>query len=313
MVLRTYSLSFLIALLLFLSLLIIFINEVLYQFPANNFFPQHMLVLTSSLILINWGLILLFGRHTAPSEAGMEFFRLFAVMSLIVLATNAVQLTPFPPIDQKILALEEYYHIHIPSILAWSYAHPYFKNCLGFVYDSLPYQMSLLPLIPIAAGKRALMKEYYFLLLFSTLLGFGFYYFFPTTAPASIIKSPYFFSEQLATGLKFYQIHHHISPTTNEGGLIALPSFHTVWALLNVYLLKEWPIARNLLLMVNTLLIAACVLLGWHYLIDVVAAFFVVAVSYYLLTLCKPTAHGIAHRTSAKRGKSCAEDHPCIQ
>ncbi len=48
-----------------------------------------------------------------------------------------------------------------------------------------------------------------------------------------------------------------------------MPSFHTIWALLCVYLLRDWKYPFIVLGLINSLLIIACVLLGWHYLSDV--------------------------------------------
>ena len=78
----------------------------------------------------------------------------------------------------------------------------------------------------------------YFLFITTALIGFTFYYFFPTTAPASIVNSP-FFSEGLAVGF-----------------LILLP--------------------------INGLLMASCLLLGWHYAIDILGAFLVIFLSHAL-------------------------------
>jgi hypothetical protein len=284
-----YSLPFLSGLILFLSVIALLINHFIYQFPGNNFFPEDMVLLTSIVIITNVGLILLFGKNSRASHSGIEFLYLFLIMSVVAFATNAVQLTPFPTIDSKIISLEESLGINMVSIMKWTHEHIYFKALLGLIYDSLPYQMSILPLIIIATGRFYLIKEYYFLLLITTLFGFGFYYFFPTSAPASIVNSPFFSSAQIATGLKFYQIHHHIIPATNEGGLIALPSFHTVWALLCVYLLREWLIACGLLLIINFLLIASCILLGWHYVIDIIGAIVLVVIGHYFLRFYKAT------------------------
>jgi len=283
----SYCSLYLSGLIVFLSTIALLINYFIYQFPGNNFFPEDMLLLISIIIIVNIGLVVLFGKESRLSHSGVEFFYFFAVMSVIAFATNAIQLAPFPVIDKEILSLEHYFNINIPEILVWTSKHPYFKCLLGVVYDSLPYQMALLPLIVIAAGKFSLIREYYFLMLFSTLLGFGFYYFFPTAAPASIMKSLLFSPEQVATGLKFYQIHHHIIPTTQDGGLIALPSFHTIWALLGVYLLKDWTIPCLFLFIINLLLIISCVLLGWHYVTDVIAALFTLAISFFFLRVLK--------------------------
>lgn len=274
-------------LILSLSFISILLNLLNYQFPGNNFFPENVFLLAIILILFNCGLLLCFDKNSKTCLIGRELLYFFAVMVIIALATNAVQLTPFSPVDQQVVALETRLHISMEAILAWTNNHPQFKNLLQIIYDSLPWQMSILPLLVIVTCRFHLLREYYFLLLCTTLLGFVFYYFFPTTAPASIIDSPFFSADQIATGLKFKQIHHHIIPSTNAGGLIALPSFHVIWAVLCVVLIREWFIPCIILACINALLIASCVLLGWHYLTDIVGSMMVLLISYYCLKKCK--------------------------
>ncbi|QMT60193.1 phosphatase PAP2 family protein [Legionella sp. PC997] len=277
---------FLSGLVLVLSSIVFLINHFFYKYPGNNFFPEGIPFLALLLILLNLGLILCFPKDNKIRQVGRELIYFFSVMCFIAIATNAVQYTPFPIIDPFINTLEEHMNIHMEAILAWTHDHPQFKYVLGVIYDSLTYQMSILPLLIIATCRFHLIREYYFYLLSTVLIGFGFYYFFPTTAPASIINSPYFSPEQIDTGLKFRQIHHYINPTTNEGGLIALPSFHAIWAILCVNLLREWPIPCFLLFITNLFLIASCVLLGWHYLIDIIGGFIVLLLCYFLLKYC---------------------------
>ena len=162
-----------------------------------------------------------------------------------------------------------------------------FKMLLEFTYNTLPYQMSYIPMLIIASGRTKYIREYYFLFLISAIIGFSFYYFFPSTAPASIIKSNYFSTAQYATSLKFMQIHQHIQPTTIDGGMIALPSFHTIWAWFCLYLLRGWPVVFFIMLPVNLLLVASCVLLGWHYPMDILGGIVVILLShglYFYLT-----------------------------
>ncbi|CAM2756254.1 Uncharacterised protein [Legionella steigerwaltii] len=273
-------------LILALSSFAFLINHFFYGYPGNNYFPEGIPGLIVTLILLNLGLVLYFPPGNKYRYAGRELIYFFIVMSVVAIATNAVQLTPFPIVDPYIIRFEEHLNIQMEKILVWTNNHPYFKYVLGIIYDSLTYQMSILPLLIIFTCRFHLIREYYFYLLSTVLIGFIVYYFFPTTAPASIISSPLFSAEQIDTGLKFRQIHHYINPTTNEGGLIALPSFHTIWAILCVNLLKEWPIPCFLLLIINLLLIASCVLLGWHYLTDIVGALIILFISYCLLKYC---------------------------
>lgn len=276
-------------LILLLSLIVLVLNALFHQFSGINYFPPHFFVLVSILGLIHLGSNLLFSHQIRVKDTVSHIIYLFAAMSVIACATNAVQLTPFTPIDQTIVAFERLFQINMADIVSWTTNHPLLKELLITVYDSLPYQMCLIPLFVIIMGRFRLMNEYYFLLFFTCLLGFGFYYFFPTTAPASVTVSTLFSVNQTATALKFQQIHSYITPTTIEGGLIALPSFHCIWALLCTYLLRAWTPLLISAIVMNSLLMASCVLLGWHYPLDVVAAIGLVGFGIYCMRRCVVT------------------------
>ncbi|EHL30116.1 hypothetical protein LDG_7861 [Legionella drancourtii LLAP12] len=101
-------------------------------------------------------------KKSNPCRIGQELFYFFSIMSIIALATNAVQLTPFSIIDQQIVALEQQIHIDMNAIVRWTNNHPQFKYLLSIIYDSLTYQMSILPLIVILTCRFHLLREYYF-------------------------------------------------------------------------------------------------------------------------------------------------------
>lgn len=269
-----------------LSGLAVAANNWLYHYPGNNYFPPDTLYIAVSLILMYAGFALQLGPHSRLTTTLKELFVFFAVMSVIAFATNAAQYTPYITIDNKIVRFEKSLHINLLSIISWTVAHNTFKNVLAFIYDTLPYQMCFIPLAMIVMRSTAI-HEYYFLLLFSALIGFTFYYFCPTTAPASVLHGQYFTVAQQATGLKFSQIHHHIQPTTLDGGMIALPSFHAIWAWFCLYLLRGWPIVFAILLPINLLLVLSCVLLGWHYPTDIIGSIIVIALSHGAYYCCR--------------------------
>lgn len=273
------------------SLVAQLINSFIYQYPGNNYFPPNTIPIGLILLLFYTGLLLLVGKKSNRSAYALELLYFYGVMGLIALATNAVQLTPFSTIDKHIIAFEALLHINNEAIVAWTRNHYNLDFLLSTIYDSLTNQMCFIPLFVIAMGRFELLRDYYFLLLFTTLFGFSFYYFFPTIAPASIFKSSSYTPYQMATGLKFNQIRQHIHPTTMEGGLIALPSFHTIWAILCVYLLKEWSIAFYTLLLINILLIVSCILTGWHYSIDILAGILLTAIGYFFLIKSKKPSY----------------------
>ena len=274
-------------LLIALSVIALGVNAYIYHFPGNNYFPPNTWFIAFSLILMYSGFHLQFGRDNQFTVMLKEVIYFFMLMSVIALATNAAQYTPFNTIDSHIINLESILHIDMPSIMLWTHDKPTISELLAFIYDTLPFQMTYIPLLIIASKQFDAIHEYYFLLLVSAILGFTFYYFFPTTAPASVVASPYFSETQQATGLKFTQLHHYIQPSTIEGGMIALPSFHVIWAWFCLYLLRGWPVLFCFLLPINTLLINSCVLLGWHYSIDILGAIIIILISHALYVACK--------------------------
>ncbi len=266
-----------------LSLIALAVNHFYYQYPGNFYTPPDCFLTGSTLSLLYAGFFILQGRDGKITQIVKEVIYFFLVMTSVCLATTAAQYTPFPTIDQHILAFESFLNIDTNALLTWIHAKPLLKTVLDVVYSSINYQLCYIPLIVILAGRTDLIREYYFLLITTALIGFTFYYFFPTTAPASVINSEYFSEAQRATYLKFFQIHHYIQPSTMDGGMIALPSFHVIWAWLCLYLVREWRVVFLALLPINVLLIASCVLLGWHYCIDIVGSVVVIVFAHCLI------------------------------
>lgn len=267
------------------------INDHYFHYKGNNYLPEGSFTAGLSIILIHAGVRLYLDKTHYISELTQSILTLYLVMCVIALLTNAVQFTPFQPIDRYLIDIDHLFGIDVPSLVAWTVKHPWLQYVLVEVYDSLPYQMAFLPILVAIAGKFQILRKYFCLMLVSALIGFTFYYFFPTTAPASNFSSPWFSPLQHATGMKFSEIHKHLMPSTIEGGMIALPSFHTVWAWFCVYIVRSWLFAVALLLPINLLLILSCVLLGWHYMIDIAGALAVI-----LLT------HGAHHLLAKKTG-----------
>lgn len=255
------------------------LNFWVYHYPGNNYFPSSAVLAFVILCIFHVGVRLL----CAPSDYGyrlsQELILFFIVMAIIALATNAVQYTPFLPIDDIILHWQKGFPWSTEQMLMLTHQYPFLKKLLEFSYASLDYQMGLLPILMIVSKRYNTLRTYYFHLFFTLIFGFICYYFWPTIAPASVLKLSYFSDAQYATGLKFNQIHQHLQPTTIEGGLIAFPSFHTIWAILCLMLVKEFRFLFFALLINNTLLVLSCVLLGWHYIFDVLAGFGLVSAS----------------------------------
>ena len=260
-----------------------------YHYEGINYMPQALYGYTFCLILICAGFFFLFGRENIAYRASRDILCYFFILLAQCFATYAVQFTPFTPIDHYLLSLDQYLHFDLSTALNQMHHHQIFKKTLEEIYDTIPYQLVYLPIFVIIFGKLEDVYEYFFLLLCTTIIGFIFYYFFPTTAPASMIQNPYFYNVQHDTALKFNQIHQHLTPTTGEGGMISMPSFHAIWAWLCLYLIREWRWLFAILSIINLLLVMSCVLLGWHYLVDILGSALTVLI-----------AHAIYRRLSRK-------------
>jgi len=275
---RCYPVSALIVCLI--SITAFAVNHYVFRFPGNNYFPPWAWV-PGVYLAIGWLLMrMVLNPHHYILQVVQNIALLYASIALIAILTAAVQFTPFQPIDSMLIVWEQKLGIDMADIMSWTAQHPLFKTLLIKSYDSIALQMSLLPFVLCFFGFTDKLREYYCLMLISAIIGFVFYYFFPTTAPASNIISPYFSTEQLDTGLKFRQIHAYISPTTVDGGMIAMPSFHVIWAWLCLYLSRAWRPLLILFIPLNILLALSCVLLGWHYPIDLLGSLITIVITH---------------------------------
>lgn len=252
------------------------------HFVGNNYIPMGAVTALLALLITRIGL------HFYPEALKLKSrvdhsLILFIIIFIIAFASNGIQYTPFHPIDQSLILFEHKLSIHTEYALTWMSHYPSLKTILTIIYRSLDYQIPIITLFIIWTGNFEHIKRFYFLLLMSVFIGFVIYYFFPTTGPASNLYSPYFLDAQYETGKKFIEIHSGMMPSTLNGGLIAMPSFHIIWGWLCVYCLMPWKKLCSILIPINILLTMACVLLGWHYVSDVAGAFLVLLISHSLL------------------------------
>lgn len=197
------------------------------------------------------------------------------IYTAVGLLANGVQYTPFNPIDPWLLQIDHWLGFSVSQALQWGHASTWGYYSLSLAYDSLIYQLIIIPTIVFFLSSRydRPIYRYFKQLLICGLIGMMIYYFLPSVAPAHYVPSAYFSAEEHNTYWKFYELHHHIPILSPAGGMVAFPSFHVIWAVLLLRLC--WPIKWLFapLVIINTLLILATVLLGWHYLIDVIGGF----------------------------------------
>lgn len=278
------NLILLIVFITFSSIIMFSLNRYYYRYPGLFYFDPVFLASAFLFMMVRYGLKLQFNidyQHTAMNML-KEASRYSIVIVVILFSTSAVQYTPFSPIDKKIIRIEQCLNLDLQAVIAWLNANAMLKKTAKLIYDSLGLQLLVIPCFVLLKKKYHTLYEFYCLVLITWILGSTLYYFFPTMGPASVIDSPYFISAQRHTGLKFWQLHHYIQPENPYGGMIAMPSFHVIWAWLCVYMLRHWSLLCCMLAIMNLVLVMACVFLGWHYFLDVLGSILVLMIAHVI-------------------------------
>ncbi len=197
-----------------------------------------------------------------------------AVMGVL---TTGVQYSPFPRIDPALARWDVRLGWDTVAVLHWVSQRPPLRRFLNFCYNSTELQLVLAPCVAAIAHDRRRLRVLLYGTVYSSIAGSLIYYFLPSSGPAGIFQSPDFLAVQRLTQLKFEQVHTVQPVTTLLGGLIAFPSFHVAWSVLAMYAASPWPRLCAAVIILNMLVIASTVLLGWHYLVDVPAGILLAA------------------------------------
>jgi len=268
-------------------------NALRFHYTGVSYFPRLFLPLPVAALMCLW-IASRMRRH--PREAGLVAdFSLYALATVVMaaLATGA-QLTPYPPIDAALARGDAALGFDGVAVLREVAARPPLRLFLDLCYQSTDLQLALVPLAAALAPDRRRLRVLVHALIYSTLAGMLFYYFFPSSGPAGVYASPDFAPVQRLTSQKFAWVHSFQPGATIAGGLVAFPSFHVAWAVLVVDAARGrrelfWPA-----LALNALVVASTVLLGWHFLVDVPAGI--------LLALAGIAAGEAAHRRLGEPG-----------
>ena len=232
------------------------------------------------LVFIFWSLYV---RKQSPRSStflwglGLYFWTYLTVTTL----TQGVQGTPFRPIDPYLVKADFWFHVNTPVLMAWTHTHAFIYKVFYQVYYSLIYELIIIPVIFICFNGRRALTIFFIAVLTTFIIGAMIYYFFPTMAPSGVFHSHYFSKQQSATSLAFFNVHHRITVTETDGGLIAFPSFHVIWAIILTYCCKSKKYFFYPLVIYNLILITATVFLGWHYLMDVFGAGIIALIGLY--------------------------------
>ena len=263
----------------FFSAVLMLLNKVDFHFTTIQLFLTYIPVthqLNALLLFFLGSVFLFYGMYVIDESPRSSTFiwglgLLFWTLMVNIVCSNALQTTPFPPIDQALVKFDQWLGINTVAIMAWMHHHPHLHKIVNFCYGMLPLELVCIPVSLAILNARKALSIFFIAELISFFVGGAIYYFFPTMAPSGVFHSPYFSIQQQDTSLRFYAVHHFLKLTTSDGGLIAFPSFHVVWAILLTNACRAKKIFFYPMVCLNLVIIASTVLLGWHYFADVIA------------------------------------------
>lgn len=194
-----------------------------------------------------------------------------------------VLLTPHTRIDAALATFDQHLGVNVTHLMAWTRQYPWFLHLLQTVYSSwIPLAISI-PIIICTLGKSSHSHYRYITSwLLTIFIGCTIYFFWPTSAPASVYHSPYFTLSQHHLVTAFYQVHHNLPMTVQIDGLIAFPSFHVIDACLVTFACLDFWWLLIPVAIWNSLQILSTMALGYHYLADVLAGILIAIICHFI-------------------------------
>lgn len=211
------------------------------------------------------------GTHYRALHVMQTIVMSYFIIVFTFIAAGAIIQTPFAVIDGVIKKWDSAMGFNVTHWMSWGFQFPRFIQLLKFCYQTWFYQFFLVPAVLAYFHQHRIVAEYYIATLLTLIVGGAIYYFFPTTAPATVYHSVYFSVDQHNLVTVFNQLHHHQTVTVSSKGLVSFPSFHVIGAILALLALRRLRPLFWGMMIVNALLIVATMVLGYHYLSDVLA------------------------------------------
>jgi membrane-associated phospholipid phosphatase len=261
------------------SLFFLLVNELGNQYQGVSYFNLELIKYVP-IMLVLYG-IALFIKKEIPrvSLFFQTFWTIYIITLLLELFCTAIQFTPFPSTDIWFYRLDQSLGFNVAALMDWTLNHYALWSFFQHIYNSLVYELLFAPLLLALLLEYKQLEIFFITCLLSALIGFTFYYFFPTSDPAAVIKDNHFLTMQWDVVHRFIAMHQHQPIYSSVGGLVGFPSFHVIWATAFIYAFKTRKYLFYLALVYNVLIILSTLFLGWHFLMDDFGGLFIVLLS----------------------------------
>lgn len=190
-----------------------------------------------------------------------------------------------PLIDDRLIAADQAFGVHVPAIVAWAERHPLAGLVLELAYSSAIPQTLLVVVLLGFEGQRRDLENFVLQFMLGLTLTAAIF----CVAPAAGPFVGYGYEPSAAQGRYLEHLYGlragtHAEVTLKDAeGLVTFPSFHTAWAIFLAFACRHrrgwfFPVAA-----LNALMIAATLTTGWHYFCDVLGGFVLAAATILLV------------------------------
>lgn len=191
--------------------------------------------------------------------------------------------TDAPLIDNTLAAWDHLLGFDWPKVYLWTKQRPHLDHALALAYSSVLPQIATVVVYLSFTGRREQLAEFNAAFILSFLMTSAVSVYFPAAGPAKFYQgivhadvSLLSHFEPLRDGtLRVYDV-------KTAQGLVSIPSFHTVMAILLTYAMRRTRIFP-VFLALNIAVIASTPTQGEHYLVDLIAGAITVVTAIGLL------------------------------
>jgi PAP2 superfamily protein len=210
---------------------------------------------------------------------------LILALQLAGLATYG--LAPFAPplVDEHLARADASLGWHAPAVVGWARAHPPAVSVIGQFYNLFGVQLLVFPvLLGLFLRDLRALWEYVVMIELTALCSVVIFGLFPA------FDTPHYYGfEPFPVNALFVQELTALRAGTLETlelnemrGLIELPSFHTITAILNVWVFRRRRVALALALVGNLGMYFGTLVVGAHFFVDGLAALAVCALCWWV-------------------------------
>jgi len=232
--------------------------------------------------------ISLFYFYTGRDQRIMGFAhfaaQILALYALMVLLSYLAVSTSAPLVDVAFDAIDKSFGLDWVAWTEWVTAHPNLRWVLFIAYNSLSLQMLFCYIYNIHTDASWRNSEIWWITFISLIITIIASAVFPATNPYvyyGLEGADHFQHMKHFLGLRNGTM--HILTLVNNEGLIQLPSFHTILAIMFTYNMRHNRWLFGTAAVLNTVLILSCPSEGSHYFVDLPAGAAVAAVTIWIV------------------------------